>query len=163
MKTKLRIDKERRRSREGAPERQEMKRPWGELRRLLAARGDRLTPQRMAIYDAVVGRSTHPSVDMVYDQVHRRFPSLSRATVYVTLSLFADLGLIQEVSGPIRRYDGQAARHVNLVCERCGSVVDVFDTRLEDIERKVASRARFSVRKTRFELHGICPNCQRSA
>src|SRR5215467_6626423 len=105
--------------------------PWADLRRRLAAVGGRLTPQRMAIYEAVVGRTTHPSVEMVHTAVRARFPGVSQATVYATLDLLADLGLIQEVGGRVRRYDGRAGRHVNLVCERCGDVTDVADRRLE--------------------------------
>lgn len=133
---------------------------WTALRRRLAARGGRLTPQRMAIYDAVVGRTDHPSVEAVHAVVHRRFPGVSPATVYATLGLLADLGLIQEISGPVRRYDGRASRHVNLVCQRCGRVTDVPDARLEGLERRVAARARFQVRAVRFELHGVCPRCR---
>jgi len=114
----------------------------------------------MAIYDAVVGRTSHPSVETVYEEVRRRCPGVSPATVYATLSLFADLGLIQEISGPVRRYDGQAMRHVNLVCQRCGQVLDVSDPRLRALERAVAARARFQVKAVRFELHGVCPRCR---
>lgn len=135
---------------------------WADLRRRLAARRGRLTPQRMAIYDAVVGRTNHPTVETVREEVRRRFPGVSPATVYTTLSLFADLGLIQEISGPVRRYDGRASRHVNLVCERCGQVVDVHDPRVRALERAVAARARFQVRAVRFELHGLCPRCRRA-
>src|SRR5215469_9222267 len=92
---------------------------WTGLRRLLRGRGGRLTPQRMAIYEAVVGQTTHPSVEMVHAAVRARFPGVSRATVYTTLDLLAELGFIQEVGGRVRRYDGRAGRHVNLVCERC--------------------------------------------
>jgi Fur family peroxide stress response transcriptional regulator len=135
-------------------------RGWAVLRRLLRARGGRLTPQRLAVYEAVVGRTTHPSVEMVHEAVRARFPGVSQATVYTTLSLFADLGLIQEVGGRVRRYDGRAGRHVNLVCERCGGVTDVADPRLEALERRTALRAGFDVRSARFELHGICPRCR---
>jgi Fur family peroxide stress response transcriptional regulator len=134
---------------------------WATLRRQLASRGGRLTPQRMAIYDAVVGRTTHPSVQTVYAEVRRRFPGLSPATVYATLDLFAHLGLIQEISGPVRRYDGRASRHVNLVCQRCGRVIDVPDRRLRALERTIARRVRFRVRAARFELHGVCARCRR--
>jgi Fur family transcriptional regulator, peroxide stress response regulator len=133
---------------------------WTALRRLLRARGGRLTPQRMAIYEAVVGQTTHPSVEMVHAAVRARFPGVSQATVYTTLNLFADLGLIQEVGGRVRRYDGRAGRHVNLVCERCGAVTDVADPRLEALERRTAMRAGFDVRSARFELHGVCPRCR---
>ncbi len=133
---------------------------WAGLRHLLAARGGRLTPQRMAIYEAVVGRTNHPSVDAVYEEVRGRFPGVSPATVYAALTLFADLGLIQEISGPVRRYDGQAARHVNLVCQGCGRVSDVSDPRLGGLERAVAASARFQVKAVRFELHGLCPRCR---
>jgi Fur family transcriptional regulator, peroxide stress response regulator len=133
---------------------------WAVLRRLLRARGGRLTPQRLAVYEAVVGRTTHPSVETVHEAVRARFPGISQATVYTTLGLFADLGLIQEVGGRVRRYDGRAGRHVNLVCERCGEVTDVADPRLEALERRTAVRAGFDVRSARFELHGICPRCR---
>jgi Fur family transcriptional regulator, peroxide stress response regulator len=131
------------------------------LRSLLHARGGRITPQRLAIYEAVVGQTTHPSVEMVHAAVRRRFPGLSRATVYATLALFAGLGLIQEVGGRVRRYDGRAGRHVNLVCERCGRVTDAADSRIAALERRTALRAGFDVRSARFELHGICPRCRR--
>jgi Fur family peroxide stress response transcriptional regulator len=133
---------------------------WTVLRRLLRTRGGRLTPQRVAVYEAVVGQTTHPSVEMVHEAVRVRFPGISQATVYTTLGLFADLGLIQEVGGRVRRYDGRAGRHVNLVCERCGEVTDVADPRLEALERRTAVRAGFDVRSARFELHGICPRCR---
>src|SRR5690349_15250143 len=58
---------------------------WTGLRGLLRARGGRLTPQRIAIYEAVVGHTTHPSVEMVHAAVRARFPGVSRATVYATL------------------------------------------------------------------------------
>gem|GEM_PF-125718 len=133
---------------------------WAGLRGLLRARGGRLTPQRMAIYEAVVGRATHPSVEMVHAAVRAWFPGVSRATVYTTLDLFAALGLVQEVGGRVRRYDGRAGRHVNLVCERCGEVTDIADPRLEALERRTALRAGFDVRSARFELHGVCPRCR---
>jgi Fur family peroxide stress response transcriptional regulator len=115
----------------------------------------------MAIYEAVVGRTTHPSVETVCDEVRRRFPGVSPATVYAALGLFADLGIVQEVGGPVRRYDGRAERHVNLVCQRCGDVLDVADPRVHAIERAAVSRSGFQVRSVRFELHGVCPRCRR--
>jgi Fur family peroxide stress response transcriptional regulator len=115
----------------------------------------------MAIYEAVVGRTSHPSVGAVYEEVRRQFPGLSPATVYATLDLFARLGLVQEVSGPVRRYDGRAGMHVNLVCHRCGRVTDVADPQLETLQRRTAARARFQVAAVRFELHGLCPRCRR--
>ncbi len=138
-------------------------RGWAVLRRLLQSRGGRLTPQRMAIYEAVVGQTTHPSVEMVHAAVRARFPGVSQATVYATLDLFSDLGLIQEVGGRVRRYDGRAGRHINLVCERCGEVTDAADPRLEALERRTALRAGFDVRSARFELHGLCPRCRAKA
>lgn len=135
-------------------------RPWADLRRRLAAAGGRLTPQRMAIYEAVVGRASHPSVAAVHGEVRRRFPGLSPATVYATLDLFARLGLVQEISGPVRRYDGRSAVHVNLVCTRCGRVTDVADPALGPLRRRAAARARFRVSTVRFELHGLCQRCR---
>lgn len=134
---------------------------WADLRRRLTSRRGRLTPQRMAIYDAVVGRTSHPSVAAVHAEVRRRFPGVSPATVYATLELFAQLGLVQEISGPIRRYDGRAGRHINLVCTRCGQVIDVVDARLDSLQRRAAAGAHFHVSAVRFELHGLCQRCRR--
>lgn len=122
-----------------------------------------MTPQRMAIYDAVVGRTSHPSVDAVYKDVRQQFPGLSPATVYATLSLFAELGLVKEISGLVRRYDGRAAVHLNLICRRCGRVVDVSDPRVGALERAAAARTRFQVSEVRFELHGLCLRCRSGA
>jgi Fur family peroxide stress response transcriptional regulator len=134
---------------------------WADLRRRLAARRGRLTPQRMAVYEAVVGRTSHPSVAAVYAEVRQRFPGVSPATVYATLDLFAQLGLVQEIGGPVRRYDGRAGKHINLVCIRCGQVIDVADSRLEPLQRRAAARVRFQVSAVRFELHGLCQRCRR--
>jgi Fur family peroxide stress response transcriptional regulator len=134
---------------------------WADLRRRLAARRGRLTPQRMAVYDAVVGRTSHPSVAVVCAEVRQRFPGVSPATVYATLDLFAQLGLVQEIGGPVRRYDGRAGKHINLVCIRCGQVIDVADSRLEALQRRAAARVRFHVSAVRFELHGRCQRCRR--
>jgi len=133
---------------------------WVDLRRRLSAHRGRLTPQRMAIYEAVVGRTTHPSVATVHGEVRRRFPGISAATVYTTLDLFARLGLIQEIGGPVRRYDGRAGVHVNLVCQRCQGVTDVADAQLQALQRRAAARARFQVAAVRFELHGLCSRCR---
>src|SRR5205807_3687446 len=81
---------------------------WADLRRRLAGLGGRLTPQRMAIYEAVVGRTTHPSVAAVHEEVRRRFPGVSAATVYTTLDLLARWGLGEEVGGSVRRCGGLA-------------------------------------------------------
>jgi Fur family peroxide stress response transcriptional regulator len=134
---------------------------WVDLRRRLSAHRGRLTPQRMAIYEAVVGRTTHPSVATVYGEVRRRFPGISAATVYSTLDLFARLGLVQEIGGPVRRYDGRAGVHVNLVCQLCQEVTDVADAQLQALQRRAAARARFQVAAARFELHGLCSRCRR--
>ena len=134
---------------------------WDDLRGRLAARRGRLTPQRMAIYEAVVGRTSHPSVGAVYEEVRRRFPGLSPATVYATLDLFARLGLVQEISGPVRRYDGRGETHVNLVCSACGRVIDVADPAVAPLQRRAAARVGFHVSAVRFELHGLCPRCAR--
>ena len=134
---------------------------WVDLRRRLSAYRGRLTPQRMAIYEAVVGRTTHPSVAAVHGEVRRRFPGISAATVYTTLDLFARLGLIQEIGGPVRRYDGRAGVHVNLVCHRCQGVTDVADAQLQALQRRAAARARGQVAAVRFELHGLCSRCRR--
>ena len=87
--------------------------------------GVRLTPQRLAIAEVVVNSADHPSVRDIYDRVRAFFPYVTIATVYSTLNMLEELGIVREL--PLQRqsrYDANLSPHVNLVCLGCGNVVD---------------------------------------
>ncbi|HEX6971108.1 MAG TPA: Fur family transcriptional regulator [Limnochordia bacterium] len=132
------------------------------LAEVLARAGYRLTPQRQAIYELIRARDDHPSAETLYRDLRERFPMVSLATIYNTLELFVRLGLVTELgfATQARRYDGNPQPHANLLCIRCGEIVDLCDQALDDLARGVAERSGFPRLGSRYEFHGLCPACR---
>lgn len=96
-----------------------------------------VTPQRIAIYRALLEATDHPSPEAISARVRPTMPSLSLATIYKTLEAPARLGLVSELSttGKARRYDGNRDQHHHLVCTRCTRVTDYYDPALDRVPR----------------------------
>jgi Fur family peroxide stress response transcriptional regulator len=92
----------------------------------LRSAGLKITPQRMAIAECLAGDATHPTAQELYERLRERFPSMSVATVYNTLSALDSVGHCRrlEMGGAIR-FDPNVAPHDHAVCERCGAIRDV--------------------------------------
>jgi len=131
---------------------------------VLREAGHRITPQRTAIAKVLSSSTTHPSVEAIYEELYPRFPSMSLATVYKTVALFCDLGLVLDLGtlGDERRYDGRITTpHLHLLCERCGAIEDCDGTHLEtDSMQRAAEEAGFRVRAVRCDVIGLCQACQ---
>src|SRR5262245_32316058 len=122
--------------------------------------GMNVTPQRIAIYRALLEAHDHPNPEAIYTRVRTTMPSLSLATIYKTLDALASLGLINELPaiGNSRRYDANVDLHHHLVCMRCDRVTDYYDPALDRIP--LPSRlAGFRARRASVHIHGLCANC----
>lgn len=128
----------------------------------LTARGYRITPQRVAIFEFIDGNPNHPSAAEVYDAIKEVHPMVSFATVYKTLEVFVRLGLVSEMAFPdgVNRYDSNPKAHFNLVCTSCRKIVDISDDVLINLETRAAELAGFAVKGSRHELYGLCQGCQ---
>ena len=95
------------------------------------ALGLSLTPQRLAVYQILAGTGEHPGAEDIYQRLKPSIPSLSRGTVYRTLTLFESHGLVSRVpvSDDQARFDANLDNHHHLVCVRCQCVTDVQDSR----------------------------------
>lgn len=137
------------------------------FQKMLTERGYRVTPQRMGIYEYLLDTRTHPSAEEIYQALKDRFPMMSQATVYKTLELLLELGLVSQLGlgGHAARYDGNPDLHVNIYCNECHRIYDVMEPELERLAESVARRSGFVVKGQRHEFYGICPECeaQRSA
>lgn len=93
----------------------------------LREHGIQPTPQRLAVAEYVLKTEDHPSADEVWVQVQRRCPTLSRATVYNTLNLFARKGLLklQNVRDNAVAFDPNTERHHHFIDEDTGKVYDI--------------------------------------
>ncbi|NWF96110.1 MAG: transcriptional repressor [Candidatus Thorarchaeota archaeon] len=121
----------------------------------------RATPQRLAVYEALCNAGSHPTVTEIYECARRRDPTISLATVYKTLQLFLDIGIVREMGyrNGSTRYDPEMAVHLNLVCIKCGCVDD-YEVDLADTLSDVSARTGFLIREHRFEIHGVCSKCK---
>ena len=127
----------------------------------LREKGLKLTAQRLAIIDVLVEQGDrHPGATLIYSEARKKAERLSLSTVYATLKEFSDNGLIKqlEFDRMENRYDGNLSDHVNLICKRCGSIVDYHIP--ESLEpRDIPRKSGFVVTDTRMEFHGYCRDC----
>jgi Fur family transcriptional regulator, peroxide stress response regulator len=126
--------------------------------------GLKITPQRQAILQLLNGNTTHPSADSVYREILRRYPAISFATVYNTLSRLAATGNIQEldIDPNKKRFDPCTAPHYHLYCRMCGSVFDLLSDvpSLPDITQLRARTVDgHRVDAVQLNIKGICRDC----
>jgi Fur family ferric uptake transcriptional regulator len=105
----------------------------------------------------------HVSADQLVEMVRQQFPQVGRMTVYRTLELLSQLGVIRPV------YQGTGAAHYilledghhhHLVCACCDQVIEFEECVLEEIEQVVSGRFNFQIQGHLLEFFGICENCQ---
>lgn len=132
----------------------------------LKAAGLKLTPQRLAILELLADNRTHPTAAAIYQQLQRRFPTMSQTTVYNTLDSLVKLGLIHEigrVGDDAAHYDADTDPHVNVICQNCGKIVDVVaDDQVPSLEA-MAKRSGFEIHGARIVYYGLCAACGRKA
>lgn len=131
------------------------------------AAGIKLTHQRVEVLREVAKSDGHPSVEAILEGVKSRIPTVSVDTVYRTLWLLTDLGLIATL-GPRRdavRFDANLAPHHHYVCVQCGSTMDVETLDLEQLQMREKLRDLGSVDSAHLEIRGVCAHCmaERSA
>jgi Fe2+ or Zn2+ uptake regulation protein len=127
----------------------------------IAGRGLRMTHQRRAVYDTLMGRADHPTAVEVFMRVKGQMPSISLATVYNCLETLVGCGLVRHVhhDRAPSRYCANLAEHAHLFCEGCGSVMDLPmrpRRRPEDVW-EVPDNVIISQREVSFR--GFCPVC----
>jgi len=135
------------------------------FRRRCGGLGLALTPQRLAIYQVLAADDSHPGAEDIYRRIKPDLPSLSLGTVYRTLELCEEHGLVSRVHafGDQARFDANLDPHYHLVCVRCRSVSDRQDGPFEATPLDVKALDGFQVLSRQVHLLGICPRCQRPA
>ncbi|NPV69186.1 MAG: transcriptional repressor [Firmicutes bacterium] len=131
-----------------------------ERTRELADMGYKLTRQRRAILEVLVGTSKHLTAEQVYQRVRKRCEGTNLATVYRNLGLMAGEGLIGkvEVCGEPTRFEANASHHHHLICLGCGRVEEIAGCPVHLDEQALAS-VRFRLVSHRFEAFGYCAGC----
>jgi Fur family peroxide stress response transcriptional regulator len=124
--------------------------------------GHKITPQRLAIVKILAKSESHPSVEDIYDQIIKDFPTMSLATVYRNIVLIKSLGEILELGFPdgSNRYDGNKPYpHPHVICIECKKIVDPDLDSLDEMKNEVALETNFKILNHRLDFFGICSNC----
>jgi Fur family peroxide stress response transcriptional regulator len=125
--------------------------------------GVKLTHQRLEIFRELASSFEHPEAKTVFQAVQARMPTVSLDTVYRTLWMLNDLGLITTL-GPRRegvRFDANLEPHHHYVCVRCGSARDFESAELNALRVPDAVKRLGSVVATHVEVRGVCDRCAR--
>ena len=125
------------------------------------AAGVKLTHQRLEIFREVASSVEHPDAEAVLRSVRKRMPTVSIDTVYRTLWMLNDLGLITTL-GPRResvRFDANLDQHHHYVCVRCGLTRDFECAQLGSLRVPASVHDLGRVITTRVEVRGVCSRC----
>jgi Fur family peroxide stress response transcriptional regulator len=125
--------------------------------------GLRVTPQRLAVYRALVNTDSHPTAQMLYETLRPEHPTLSLATVYNTLEALVAAGLVHSLGAAgdeAVHYDADTSPHVNLACVSCHRVIDLVSEHVDRLEHEVASTSGYRLLGSRVMYYGLCPECQ---
>ena len=132
-----------------------------ELTALLRARGQRVTPQRLVIHRVLRQHGRHLSAEQVHEAIKDDLPGTSTPTVYATLDLLADLGLVRRIhigAGPTL-YDARTDAHHHTICSNCGRVEDL-DAPADFSELVRAARSTgFDPSQVDLSVSGLCAAC----
>jgi Fe2+ or Zn2+ uptake regulation protein len=124
--------------------------------------GLRKTRQRELVLGLVCSHCDHPTAESILREARRQIPGISLATVYRTLRLLKEKGLILEFSGGgyPSRYDGTTHDHEHVRCVACGAVQDIDLPEAREMRGIVAERTKFRVSAYPLVFHGLCADCE---
>lgn len=130
--------------------------------RKLRREGKRLTPQRRLILDILAGADDHLDAQEIHDRARANETCLSLATVYRTLNILKETGLVHELHLDDEHHHYELAgkeEHSHLVCLECGRVIEVDNTAFVEAAETVGQAHGFQVASAQVELTGYCRDC----
>lgn len=124
----------------------------------------RMTSQRLAILDDVLGSEEHRECDDIYLSLRQKKVPVSRATIYRTLDILEKAGFVRKMDiGDGRfRYENKLAQthHDHMICLKCGKIIEFVDREIERRQDQIASDNGFHLVKHSHQLYGLCGACQ---
>ncbi len=132
----------------------------------LKDRGIRLTRQRAILLELIDKSGEHLDAESLYQMAQKEDPKLNRVTVYRTLKLLKQGGLVDELDlmhqgGDQHYYETRMKQeHAHVICLRCGKVEEYFGEPLQRLRRQIEETFSFDIRIARTEIGGYCAHCQ---
>lgn len=130
---------------------------------MLRERGYRITPQREAILGEVLATDGHITPQDVARRVQRRLPAVNASTVYRTLAMLEEVGVVRHahLERGAEYHRTEDPRHVHLTCSRCGAEDDLSADEVTSLEQVIARHRGFAPDLTHFAISGLCARCRR--
>jgi Fur family transcriptional regulator, peroxide stress response regulator len=121
-----------------------------------------VTPQRLAVMTALQSRRDHPTADHLYQEVRRQLPAISFNTVYKTLEVLCQRGMVIKVNPlhAVARYDSETGQHAHLICRQCHHIIDLNWDASEIPPLPAEDLQGFVVEHPSLTFWGHCPRCQ---
>lgn len=139
----------------------------GRFRRFLAGQGLRMTRERLAILAAVLESTDHFDVEELYSRLRTRDRRVSRATVYRTLHLLVESGLVDRARFGSDSFSyeqiGGRGHHDHMVCNDCGRVIEFVSDEIELLQKAACAEHNFVPETRRLTVFGRCGSCARRA
>ena len=132
--------------------------------RKLTDKGYRMTPQRLMIVSAVENSDGHISAEEIYAQVVAKYPHVNISTVYRTLELLKQFGLVTETDlaeGRVRYHPVGKGHHHHLVCRECGVIIDLDESVLSSLKDVLLREYKFIADLKHLAIFGRCVNCNK--
>jgi len=135
----------------------------------LKEKGYKLTPQRRAVVDIIIeNEGNHLTVEEIYDEVKKECPEIGLATVYRTVQLLDELGVICKISlnDGCNRYEliheYENHQHHHLICSECGKIIEVEGDLLDSLESSIQKKYNFIVKNHSVKFFGVCSDCTKN-
>lgn len=132
------------------------------FREFIHERGLKSTRQRDEIAGWFFEHKGHLSAEQIYREVKETVPGIGFSTVYRTMKLLVEAGLVSErhFRGAEALYENVSSHHDHCICTACGKILEFEDETIEELQRRVAERSGFLLLSHRMELYGLCSNCR---
>lgn len=134
-----------------------------DIKRRLHESGHKATPQRVTIIKVVLDSTEHLTPSAIFEKAHLVDPKVGEVTVYRTLNILSELGLvcILHTGDNTNSYIAcPPEHHDHLICSQCGRVVNFSDCNLPGLERRLSSETGFTIREHRLDFYGNCLKCK---
>lgn len=135
----------------------------------LVERGVRITTQRRLLVGIIQDSPRHLDATALLKAAEQKDPNIDRATVYRTIALLKDLGLIDELDlmhleGEKHYYEAKTSRdHCHMACFRCGAITEYASSSFEKLKQEMTKQSGFQIRVVRLEVGGFCKRCRKAA
>ena len=130
----------------------------------LHTKGLHMTPQRLMIVAAIEESTDHISADDVFAQVVKKYPNVNISTVYRTLDLLEEMGLVTKTDlggGRVRYHPAEKGHHHHLVCRECGKIIDMKEEALNPLKETLMNDYQFIADLRHLGIWGRCLQCNR--